>query len=155
MFRNRQEERFHIPPEELSPSDKRNPVTFPENGGWKHHTNRRKRKPPTVGSSQSTKIKTITPPTIASVFVTRCAPETTTADMISYCEEDNQWKVLDIEKRPTRYETYASFRIKIQSENRADVYLSTNWPERLIVRRFLFHRRENSEGPGDSPQPKQ
>ncbi|XP_041374707.1 uncharacterized protein LOC121387610 [Gigantopelta aegis] len=98
----------------------------------------KRKKPVVIGTAQSSALRGVKS-TPVPVFVTRLAPGTKESDILDYVRS-----VLGIdvwcEKLRTRYDTYSSFKILVDSKN-IDKLMSPNvWPEEVLVRKFYVIR---------------
>jgi len=110
----------------------------PEDSVWKKVQNKkRKARPPILGKSESSSIKTVQVVKVTSVFVSRCDPTTTTNAVSSFLKGKN-WKVGTVEKLKTKFNTYSSFRIDILRDNQPESeYLKPeHWPSNMLIKRY-------------------
>lgn len=144
-----------VAPEELSPSDPRNPQGAGRGEDvWKTVSNRR-RKLTVIGTATTSIIKTVKPTrptnTISSIFISRCAPETTVEQMREYCSNERSLEVSDVEKiTSTRSNNHcSSFRVDFRNQGNwsTKVLKPENWPKNMIVRKWYPARQTAEKRP--------
>jgi len=112
-----------------------------EKRGW-NIVARKKRKPRPViigtDENATNEIKTVPATAVTSVFVSRCAPTTTTDNFRSLLEKKN-WKIGRVQKRRASFDTYSTFRIDIlrsYDEPEFEFFKPEHWPMGAFVKPF-------------------
>lgn len=94
--------------------------------------------PPLHGSKRSDALKVAsrTAPK-KELFVSRLDPSTTAQDLESFLLNDLKLKTVKITKLKTKYQTYASFHLLIDSSDFNKAHHEDVWPEGILIKPFL------------------
>ena len=95
-----------------------------------------KRTTATIRSSNSTLLAaTVTRP--FGIFVSRLSSTTTEDNLKKFLSEKNL-DVMNVEKLPTKYDTYASFHVNVNIGNQTanEILNPSFWPNRVLVRKY-------------------
>ncbi|CAH1250244.1 Hypp8827 [Branchiostoma lanceolatum] len=121
--------------------------TAPDADGFSLVQRRKPRSKAVVGTAKSS-ILLAAKARPAEIFVTRLGPETQPKDIERYLRDNlsQEW-TLSCENLPTKYDTYSSFRVAINSDAVPEILSPSFWPCGVLVRRFHGRR------PSATPQP--
>ncbi|XP_064596696.1 uncharacterized protein LOC135463368 [Liolophura sinensis] len=75
------------------------------------------------------------------IFITRLEPTTTSNDVIQYVK-DNSGVNVECKRLDTKYDTYASFWIRVTGKVSNMLLRSSFWPDEVLVRKF-YNRRDS------------
>jgi hypothetical protein len=88
----------------------------------------------TVGTLQGAGTRT------ADYFVTRLNPETSVEQLITHLRSVCGAHGVSVEKLPTRFSSYSSFKVTISRSFNSAMFDSDNWPENVLVRKYFAQR---------------
>ena len=112
-------------------------------GEWTQ-VNRRK---PIIGKQTGSSIKAVSPKIVRYFHVTRLDPQTKKEQLMDYLKERNV-NVVEVEQLKAKYESYASFKIKITCNNISEfdaMYGDDFWPNQAMVRRFFLTKSNHGQ----------
>ena len=116
--------------------------TAPDADGYTLIQRRKSRPRAVVGTAKSSTLSAAKARP-AEVFVTRLGPDTQPKDVERHLRDNlsQEW-TLSCENLPTKFNTYSSFRVSIDSDAVPEILSPSLWPCGVLVRRF--HGRRHS-----------
>lgn len=106
---------------------------------------RRKKRKPLIGTSNKTSsIKATSHRKLLTVFVSRLEPNTCEDDIKNYVRNNLKLETSQIEKLKTKFNTYASFAVKVYVTNPSVIFDTDSWPEGVYVRKFYSKTSEGA-----------
>ncbi|XP_035664532.1 uncharacterized protein LOC118408028 [Branchiostoma floridae] len=108
----------------------------PGSDGFRLCQKRKPRPKAVVGTARTTKLSAVgvRPP---EVFVTRLEPETQPEDIEQYLNSTLSQKcMISCKRLQTKYDSYASFRVSVESVVLPEVLAPSTWPCGVLVRRY-------------------
>ena len=103
-------------------------------GGFSHDS-----KTVIIGTKRSSFLKGVSAK--SSLFITRLSPSTSSKDIESFVKE-NFNITIECQKLVTKYDSYASFKILLDTKYFDTLLNPSNWPEYVLVRKF-FESKNN------------
>lgn len=113
---------------------------------WKLVTKPNRRQPK-IGKGNATGLKAVLPVSKpAEIFVSRLNPETTEDEVKSYAmEQFKDAKEVTCVRIPTKYPTYASFKVSISGIPFKESVNVEKWPLGILVKRYFAPNMQNSD----------
>ena len=115
-----------------------------------HAQNVKRKNQGIIGKSSRNDVAVATRTLKANVFATRFTPDTTPEDVKDILKEDERLKdmSINVEKVPTKYDTYASFHITcVCLETEAKLFLEPEvWPNNIFIRPWKEKKPNRNQG---------
>ncbi|KAI8493115.1 hypothetical protein Bbelb_291190 [Branchiostoma belcheri] len=124
-------------------------LTAPDEDGFNVVKRKKNRPRAVVGTAKSSTLSAIKARPV-EIFVTRLGPDTKSEDVERYLHDNlSHDRTLSCTNLPTKFDSYSSFRVSIESEAVAEILSPSFWPCGVLVRRY--HGRRASSTPQPRP----